>query len=965
MTSGDYLCPMITAKRFILATLLLLAASCGLNAQVTVSGQLVSTRDTTALYGAVIVMRSFPDSTLIGTTADTAGKFELSNVKDGRYRMTIRYSSFLPVVKMIRVEGKAIDLGVIPMYPDSSYLKTVVIGSTMIRVVQKNDTTEMNAAAFKTNPDATAEDLVGKMPGIQVQNGEVKAQGETVQKVLVDGKEYFGDDASSVLRNMPADMVDKVQIFDQRSDMAIFTGVDDGNTKKTLNIITKNQYSNATFGRVYAGYGTDNRYQAGFVLNDFRKDQKITLLGNFNNINQVNFSMQDMSGISGNNSGGSRGGGMMGRGGMGRGGDNSFMVGQQKGITQVSSFGMNYANKWGTKTQLSGSYFFNATDNTNQSLTARTFYAPASGTFYYQDNSTSSYNLGHRANLRLEYNPDSVNSFTFAPRYSYQYTDYRNLISGANYTTEDTLNSTSTDNASLNTSNSISGNLSYRHRFKKAGRTFSAEVSGSFLSRDGSGDLFSLNKWFSGGDSSVVVDQNSDLNSVSWSVAPTLTWTEKAGKAGILSFSYSPSYSLNASTKMALSFDSTYSDYILVDTTVSNDYDNYVVVNKAGVNYRTGGKGNMFSFGLDAQRTDLIGYRYFPSEVNTEEQFYNLLPSFTAHIKKGKKISARINYRTSANAPSLSQLQNVIDNSNPLSLSAGNPFLKQSYSHTLFSRYSYNNTDKARNLFLFVTATLTNNYIGSSLLLAGADTVLGNGVVLGKGAQYSQPENLSGYYSASTFGAYSFPLLKLKSNFSFNWMYSLLSSPGLINGIKNIALSNTVGGGFTLSSNISQRIDFSAGWNANYVVVANSVNESSDNSYYYHTPNARLNLLLGKGFVLSSDVNFTSYRGLGDGFNQDFLLWNASFGYKFAKNRQCEFRITAFDILKQNQSLSRTIGETYIEDQRTQVLQQYLMFTFTWNFKKFRGGGEPTENQTPAEGPRPQFPPGPPPGHMH
>jgi hypothetical protein len=416
---------------------------------------------------------------------------------------------------------------------------------------------------------------------------------------------------------------------------------------------------------------------------------------------------------------------------------------------------------------------------------------------------------------------------------------------------------------------------------------------------------------------------------------------------------------------MALDFDSAYNDYILIDTTVSNDYDNYVVVNKAGLNYRIGGKGNMYSVGLDAQRTDLIGYRYFPSGIETEQQFYNLLPSFSAHIKRGKKVSARISYRTSANAPSLSQLQNVIDNSNPLSLSAGNPFLKQSYSHTIFSRYSYNNTEKARNLFLFVTGTLTDNYIGSSLLVARADTVLPNGASLGKGAQYTQPENLSGYFSASTFGAYSFPLLKLKSNLSMNWMYTILSSPGMINGMKNIALSNSIGGGIVMSSNISQRVDFSAGWNINYVTVTNSVNESSDNSYYYHVPSARLNLLLGKGFVVSSDINYSSYRGLGDGFNQDFYLWNASFGYKFAKNRQCELRITAFDILKQNQSLSRTIGETYIEDQRTQVLQQYLMFTFTWNFKKFRGGGDSTENQTPSPSQRPSFPQGPPPAHAH
>ena len=933
--------------RCFLLLILIFAGSVGplrLYAQNKITGQLVNVRDTSALYGAVVVLRHFPDSTLTGAVADTAGHFEFADVQDGSYKMTIRYSSFVPEVRMLNVQGTSLELGVIPMFPDSTMLSTVVIKSNMIRIVQKNDTIEMNAAAFKTNPDATAEDLVAKMPGITVVNGEVKAQGETVQKVLVDGKEYFGDDASSVLKNMPADMVDKVQIFDQKSDQSLFTGVDDGNTKKTMNIVTKNQYSNATFGKIYAGYGTDNRYQAGFVINDFRQQQKFTILGNFNNINQVNFATQDLSSITG---GGSRG--SSGRGG-GRGGDNTFMVGKQSGISSVNSFGLNYSNRWGTKTQVSGSYFFTNTSNTNNAFTQRTYYSPASGNFYRQDNVTGTDNLGHRASLRLEYTPDSVNSFVFSPRFNYQYTDYSNSLLAANYTATDSINKTSSRNASLNTSWNIGGSLNYRHRFAKAGRTMAVEFNGSYTDRTGSGDLLSRNTWYGTPDSIVVLNQSSSLSGLSWNVSPTLTWTEKAGKTGIVSFSYNPSYSLNTSQKQTLNFDSLASDYTIVDTTVSNSYNNYVLSHKAGINYRMSKKDANWQFGLDGMHTEISGETYFPDSLNTTASFNNLLPSASVQWKKGKKVSARVNYRTSTNVPSVSQLQQVVDNSNPLVLSSGNPYLKQSYSHSLFGRYSLTNADKATNLFLFVSGTVTTNYIGSSLLITENDTVVGNGVVLGRGGQYTRPVNMNGYYVISTYGVYSRPLMKLKSNMSLNWSYSMSAAPGLINSVKNIARSNTFGAGAMLTSNISPKIDFSLGWNGTFVMVNNSTSSETSNNYYYHVPTFRFNWMFGKGLVFTTDVNYTSYRGLGTGFNQDFILWNAAFAYKFAKDQQCEVRISAFDLLQQNNSLQRNISETYLEDVRTDVLQQYFMMTFTWNIKKFRPLGAQPEGKTQPAG---------------
>jgi hypothetical protein len=925
-----------TVRILFVMTALLLTAVQGnrLHAQLSVKGQLVSAQDTTALYGAVVTLRHLPDSTLKGSVADTSGKFEFTNLESGRYRMTVRYSSFLPFSEMITLRDSSVDLGIIAIYPDSHMLNTVVIKENMVRVVAKNDTIEMNAAAFKTNPDATAEDLVAKMPGMQVSNGEVKAQGETVQKVLVDGKEYFGEDAASVLKNMPADMVEKIQIFDQKSDQAIFSGVDDGNTRKAMNIITKNQYSNATFGKVYAGYGTEDHYQSGFVINDFRQQQKFTFLGNFNNINQVNFSQSDLSGISG--SSGRSGGGRP--GGSGRGGDNSFQIGKQNGITGVNSFGMNYSNKWNTKTQVSGSYFFNTTDNANESVLNRTYYAPAMGNTYFQNSSSGSYNRSHRANLRLEYNPDSVNSFVFAPKFNYQYTEYANAMQAGNAENGNPLSATSSNNSSLNESWSLSGSATYRHRFSKPGRTLSLELNGSYTDRAGTGKLRSANTWYGPTDSTEFLNQNSTLNGLSWMISPVITWSEKAGKQGIVSFTYNPSWSLNTSDKRTLEFDSLASDYVKIDSTVTSNYENHVMAHKAGVAYRITKNGISWNFGLDGIRTELDGENFFPDTLTTSKTFHNLLPSATVQIKKKKSTSIRITYRTSTNVPSVNQLQSVVDNTNPLVLSSGNPYLKQSYTHSLFSRYTYTNIETASSFFLFVSGSMISDYIGSSLLIAENDTVVGNGVgvELARGGQYTKPVNLQGYYSVNTFGAWSTPLTKLKSNLNVNWSYGLTSSPGVINGQKNIAFSNTFGAGAALTSNISEKIDFTLGWNSTYVLTRNTRSTETSNAYYYHTPSAKLNWMLGSGFLINTDVNYTSYRGLGQGYNQDFVLWNAAVGYKFAKKQQCEVRITAFDILQQNNSLSRTISETYYEDMRTNVLTQYFMLTFTWNIKKFR-----------------------------
>jgi hypothetical protein len=324
---------------------------------------------------------------------------------------------------------------------ESKLLKEVVIEEKQIRVQQLGDTSQFNANAFKTNKDATTEDLLVKMPGVTSENGTVKVNGEEVKRILVDGKPFFGDDPRTTMQNLPADVIDKVQVFDRLSDQSLFTGFDDGNAQKTINIVTKNGMNNSKFGRFYAGYGgPDNRFNIGLNYNTFKGDKRFSILAMSNNINQQNFNIQDLVGATSSGSANSGQGG--GRGGQGGGGRNSpvnnFLVGQQNGIATTTALGLNYSNKIGKekKVTLSGSYFFNGTKNENISLSNRNYISNSdSGLVYNETKEITSKNFNNRLNLRIEYVIDSSNSLTITPS-----------ISSQNYISSSILNATNTRN---------------------------------------------------------------------------------------------------------------------------------------------------------------------------------------------------------------------------------------------------------------------------------------------------------------------------------------------------------------------------------------------------------------------------------------------------------------------------------------------------------------------------------------
>src|ERR1043165_7834490 len=349
--------------KFKLLTALFLGFSlASFSQQPVLSGTLKDSDNKQAIIGATVKLKRGIDSLTV--VSDKTGKFEFTNLPDtGRYNLIITSLGYELTKQEIVWENVSKNLNDILINKEAKTLSGVTVTAASALAKQKADTTEISASQLKVNPDANTEDLIKKAPGITVENGQVKVGGEQVKKVTVDGRDFFGDDAAATLRNLPAEIVDKIQVFDRLSDQAQFTGVDDGSAAKSINIVTKANMRNGQFGRFFAGFGTDNHYLVGGNMSYFKKSSRISIVALTNDVNQQNFAEVDLLGATSGGGGGGgfrgQGGGRQGGGGFG-GGGGSFLVGQQPGVSQTKSVGINYSDKWGKKLDVSGSYFYNS-----------------------------------------------------------------------------------------------------------------------------------------------------------------------------------------------------------------------------------------------------------------------------------------------------------------------------------------------------------------------------------------------------------------------------------------------------------------------------------------------------------------------------------------------------------------------------------------------------------------------------
>lgn len=919
----------------------------------TIKALLIDDTDKKPVKGATVSLLLRKDSSTVqNTVSDSSGAFQFSNLSIDSFIIQVKGLNYQEYLSFLFLKEGENDMGAFSLTRKGKDLDNVTVVAKTPPVSQKADTIQYSASQYKVNPDANAEDLIKKMPGITVDKaGTVTTHGDQVRKVTVDGKDFFGDDATAALKNLPAEVIDKIQVFDKLSDQAQFTGFDDGNSTKAINIVTKTGNRNGQFGRIYAGYGTDDRYAAGGNVSFFNGDRRISVAGLFNNVNQQNFSNEDLLGVTSSGGGANRvgGGNRGGGGGANRGGGNAgnFLVGQQSGINTTNSIGINYSDKWSEKLNVSGSYFFNnSKTNNNQVSNVEYFLQDTADQFYDENSLSNTNNFNHRVNLRMEYKADSFNSFIFTPSISFQKNDRSNIVDGVRYyTLSDLISSTVYNNSSNISGFNTNNNLLYRHAFAKRGRTISVNFGVGANHRDGDILLQSINKFYESATNDSLQQQTSQLvNGINYS--GNIAYTEPVGKKGQFQINYSPTISKNKSDQKVNQYDPVTDKYALFDTTLSNKFDNTVTSQNAGVSYRVGDRDNMFSIGVSYKYTSLSSDQLFPRAANVDKTFSNFLPNLMWRKKISTKSSINIFYRSNTNVPSVNQLQNVVNNNNPLFLTTGNPELRQQISNTLSGRYTFTNTTKGQSFFANVFLQQTNNYVANATYIASRDSVLSNNVILYKGSQLTKPINLDGFLSLRSFLTYAMPIKFIKSNINLNTGFTWSKIPGLVNYVSSKTNNYTYSAGAVVSSNISEYVDFNLSYNINYSVANNNVQLQQNNTYTVQNAGFQINLLSKNGWFLQNDVNNQSYKGLSAGFNQSYWLWNAALGKKFLKNQAGELKLSVFDLLKQNRSITRNVTESYIEDVQNQVLTQYFMLTFSYKLKNFGAAKTPQRNNT-------------------
>jgi hypothetical protein len=914
-----------------------------------IKGQLKDTASKQNLQGATISVLD-KDSTLISFgIAKSDGYFQVNNVPFGANLLLISFQGFRSEYKTVVVskETPVTDLGAIILKDISKDLGNVTVIAAPVTI--KGDTTEFNAGSFKTKPNASTEDLLKKLPGMQVEkDGTVKAQGEEVKRVLVDGKKFFGDDPKMATKNLPADVIDKVQVYDAQSDQSAFSGFDDGNREKTINIVTKKDKRKGYFGKASAGAGDNERYAANLSFNRFNGNQQISFIGQANNTNQQNFSIQDILGVMGGS--GSGGGGMqtmMAGGGRGMSmASNLLGSGTQSGIARTIAGGLNYNDAWSKHTSVSGSYFYNNMNVLNGSDRLRETFVQNDSSLLARTNSFSrNRNENHRFNLEIDQRIDSFNSILIRPSISYQTSD--SYSESSSFTTKgktQNLNDLVSMNPSKNNGYNFNNSVLFRHRFRKKGRTMSLNLTQAV--NESNTDRQNLNyrtSYFSGLSFRDTTDLLTDIERSGLTLGGNLSYTEPIDKKSMMEMSYNYSNNRNESIQETNRYSRSSGKY-LQDSILTNDFLNTNISHRVNLNYRRQvNKEWSYTLGMGVQHAELVSDNR-SKNTTLAQSFNNLFPTVSIQYSKNRVKNLRFNYRGFTRQPGISQLQDVIDASNPLSIRRGNPALEQEFTNNFSLFYTMFDIFTFKNFFAGVNGGFTSDKIVNYIVTNYKGQPIGfteDSIPLGPGAQYIKPVNANGAYNFSAFVNYGFPIKKIKANVNLTTTALLNRDVSLIRDVTESAAVRSYTKNYILAErvsynmNLKERFDLNFSSTSTYTIAKYSRQPELDGNYFSQMFSLEPTYSTKKGWIFGVDFDYNFYRGQNEGFNQSVPLLNASISRQIFKNKAGEIKLYAFDLLNQNQSITRTVQENYVEDANTKVLQRYFILSFSYNLRKF------------------------------
>lgn len=912
---------------------------------VNVTGSVVEQGSDTPIEQATVRLLNVKDSAMVrGVVSARNGSFTLKNVKKGSYLLHITFIGYDPLYQPLQITGKKnpVNVGKLELSDGAIELGEAVVIGKAPEVTVRNDTVEYNADSYKVTEGSVLEDLLKKMPGVEVDSeGKITVNGKEVKKVMVDGKEFFSDDPKVASKNLPAKMIDKLQVLDKKSDMAQMTGFDDGEEETVINLTVKPGMKQGWFGNAYGGYGSKDRYEGNAMVNRFVNNDQITFMGGTNNTNNMGFSDLASTMFSGMGGGGGR------RGGFGAG----------SGITSSGNAGLNFSKEFKPdKLTLGGNTRYSHSDNDARSKSDRQNILPGDSSSY--DNSeamsrTKSDNFG--VDFRLEWKPDTMTQLIFRPSFSFSHSMNDNFSDATTLDNErDTVNTNKSSNYSESNGYNLNASIDFSRKLNNKGRVFSATLSG------GNSDSYSdgMNRsdivYFNQTDAlkNSIIDQRSRYDNKGFNYRAYVSWVEPIGHNNFIQATYSISQRKQEALKNVYNQDAD-GIYNVLDSAYSQSYRNNFISQRASLSFKSQRAKFNYTIGLNLDPSYSSSENFVGDTTLSKitRKVVNLSPMAQFNYMFDKRTNLRIMYNGRTSQPSMTQLQPVADISDPTNITIGNPDLNPRYTNNVFIRFQQFTPEKQRAFMIMANGSYIINDI-VSYTSYNQET----------GVKTTTYKNVNGNYSGNVRMMLNTPLKNKKFSINSMTMASFANSNGYINEEKNtnrnLILSERGGIDFR-----SSYLDLGVNGNIRYNATSNSLQKENNQNTFNYGAGGYTTIYLPLNFKIESDVNWSTNSGYGDGFKQNEVLWNASASKSFLKNNQGTLRFKIYDILQQRSNISRSVTASYIQDSEYNTLGSYFMVHFIYRFSIFKGGASASDVKTPGRSGRGRGPMGPPPGH--
>ena len=890
-----------------------------------IKGLVIDTLNKQNLSNATIAILRKKDSVLVSFTRSMKdGSFELKNLPDGQHIIMISYPNYADYVDVLLLDkNKFIDLGKVPVITKATLLQEVIVKQRIGAIRVKGDTTEYKADSFKVSANADVQELLRKMPGIQVNSkGEITAQGERVQKVLVDGEEFFSDDPAVVTKNLRADAVDKIQSFDKKSDQATFTGIDDGQKIKTLNIQLKEDKKKGYFGKVEAG--TDfQKYRYGKLLaNSFKGKRKISAYLTTDNTKFESLNWDENRNYAGDANTTTE---INEDGGM-----SIFSSGDEfsygRGFPNSTTGGIHFSNKWDKDKQNSNNtYQFNQLDVTGiTNSTTQNILPDTSFVNTTQQDQTSSKKRNKLTSF-YEWQIDSSSSLKLTVRGSLINSNSKSTYLGRSISQDNKIiNETDRTTSNIDDNNTLSNNLLWRKKFKKTGRTISINTDLNFIDREQTGFLLAKNTYYNTAGTIIRLD-NIDQKKInkqnSSTFSSSVSYTEPIWKNTFLILNYKIAVNKNDAERNTYSKNNS-DKYIVLEDSLSNHFIFNTVEHTGSTTIRYNVKKYNFSVGSGFGTVN-YGMTDLRKNNDRDVRFNNFIPSVTFNYTPKQQRRFNFTYNGRTRNPTLQQIQPIIDNIDPLNIVVGNPNLQQSFVHSFNFRASDYKVLKSRNMSFNLNYSTTEKAITNASYV---DTL---------GRRISQSINVDGVYNISANINYGFEILP-SLNVGIGAGPRKNRYVNQVNNKNNITENTAVN--FSLNSGYwsDKWINFWINLNADYNHSTSSINEGIVTKYWSYNSysNVQFKFKKAKTYIdLNMEANIYQKTAIFKD-QRDVYILSSSIRKVISKNDQWEAKIYVNDILNENLGINRSVNSNFVSETTSQTIQRYFLFSLIWNFKK-------------------------------